>query len=214
MEKIAATGPVTLDDVRQALGETPAASTNAGAVRRLIGRGSLATIQKHLETLRAAAAAPAAPEVADVPSMPAGLVDDLWRGAYNAASVRVLDQMNRITTERDAAAAQLAAAAADVEALTAAADVAEAAAAEAAAQLEVVKTAAEAAIETAAADLLKAKEEAASAATAAAKALSEAQAAHQLAAAHWETERAVLQGTIDRMNSQLAEAKSLIHQRG
>ena len=46
------TGPVGFEDVRAALGDQDPASTNAGALRRTLGRGSLSTIQKHLDTLR------------------------------------------------------------------------------------------------------------------------------------------------------------------
>ena len=52
---------VTLEDVRGALGSTPATGTNAGALRKVLGRGSLSTIQKHLDALRVQAAAPAQP---------------------------------------------------------------------------------------------------------------------------------------------------------
>ena len=64
------TGPVTLDDVRAAIGDTDPSTTNASKLRAALGRGSQSTIQKHLDFIRAelAAAAPsleatAAPEV-------------------------------------------------------------------------------------------------------------------------------------------------------
>ena len=46
------TGPITIDDVRQALADfrLNPSSTNAGAIRKIIGRGSYATVQKHLDT--------------------------------------------------------------------------------------------------------------------------------------------------------------------
>ena len=54
-EVIENSGPVTIDDVRKVLSsaEVDPRKTNSGAVRRMLGRGSMATIQRHLEVLRA-----------------------------------------------------------------------------------------------------------------------------------------------------------------
>ena len=72
------TGPVTFDDVRAALGDQDPTGTNAGAVRRIIGRGSLSTIQKHLDTLRAQAVQPAAEAPGKVPDAPQDLIQGVW----------------------------------------------------------------------------------------------------------------------------------------
>ena len=40
-------GPITIDDVRLALGETDPSTTNANKIRQIIGRGGFTTIQKH-----------------------------------------------------------------------------------------------------------------------------------------------------------------------
>ena len=68
------TGPVTFDDVRQALGDQDPAGTNAGALRKLLGRGSLSTIQKHLDALRAQAVQPAVEAPGKVPDAPQDLI--------------------------------------------------------------------------------------------------------------------------------------------
>ena len=52
-------GPITADDVRSALGEVDPNSTNASTLRKLLGRGSLSTIQRHLDAIRFELAAPA-----------------------------------------------------------------------------------------------------------------------------------------------------------
>ena len=39
-------GPISLADGRQALADTDPSGTNAGALRKIMGRGSYATIQK------------------------------------------------------------------------------------------------------------------------------------------------------------------------
>ncbi len=83
------TGPVGFEDVRAALGDQDPAGTNAGALRRVIGRGSLSTIQKHLDALRAQAVQPAAPEAGEVPKPPPDLVQSLWAHAWSQAQAMV-----------------------------------------------------------------------------------------------------------------------------
>jgi hypothetical protein len=83
------TGPVGFEDVRAALGDQDPASTNAGALRKVLGRGSLSTIQKHLDSLRAQAAQPAAPEAGEVPKPPQDLIQGVWAHAWAAAQALV-----------------------------------------------------------------------------------------------------------------------------
>lgn len=83
------TGPVTFDDVRQALGDQDPAQTNAGALRRILGRGSLSTIQKHLDALRAQAAQPAAAPEGEVPKAPNDLIQGVWAHAWAVAQALV-----------------------------------------------------------------------------------------------------------------------------
>lgn len=83
------TGPVTFENVQAALGEQDPSTTNAGALRRVIGRGSLSTIQKHLDALRAQAAQPAEEVVGEVPKPPADLLQGLWAHAWAQAQAMV-----------------------------------------------------------------------------------------------------------------------------
>lgn len=96
------TGPVTFDDVRAALGDQDPAATNAGALRKLLGRGSLSTIQKHLDTLRAQAAQPAAPEAGEVPKPPHDLIQGVWAHAWATAQSLVQTALAAAQTKAEA----------------------------------------------------------------------------------------------------------------
>ena len=106
-------GPISLADVRQALADTDPSSTNAGALRKLMGRGSYATIQKHLDAIRQerAPVVPVAPGT--TPAPPADAVAAIWSAAYAAAQVLTLGRLETVTAERDAARAQITAQAQD-----------------------------------------------------------------------------------------------------
>lgn len=96
---------VTLDDVRAVLDGTALNQTNASKVRGLLGnRGSLETIQKHLNTLRAEVAAAAAPAVAadQVPTPSADLVQSLWSHAWAAAQALVQTALAAAQTKAEA----------------------------------------------------------------------------------------------------------------
>ena len=82
------TGPVTIEDTRAALGDTDPSSTNAGALRRILGRGSLSTLQKHLDTIRQELAAPALEALGTAPDAPKELVQALWSAAWTAAQAK------------------------------------------------------------------------------------------------------------------------------
>jgi hypothetical protein len=206
------TGRVTIDDVRKMLATAAQdpRKTNAGAVRRVIGRGSLGTIQKHLEALRAELE-PKSPVLdGETPKAPADLTDALWRAAWTAAQASTAQALASALLERDAARTLAAATAADLDALTADAE-ADAAAAVAA---EAVAKSAQDALEA-----LKAETDAAAskfenklsqALTNAESLVSGLDAAHKLDKAHSETKIATLQGVIDRLSEQLAEVKSLL----
>ena len=96
------TGPVTFDDVRQALGDQDPAQTNAGALRKLLGRGSLSTIQKHLDTLRTQAVQPAVQEVGEVPKPPQDLIQGVWAHAWAAAQALVQTALAAAQTKAEA----------------------------------------------------------------------------------------------------------------
>jgi len=93
------TGPVTIGDVREALGETDPHQTNAATIRQRIGRGSLSTIQKHLEALRrqhrAAEAGVADQEDVEAPEAPKSAMRGLWESAYSLALATVQDRLIR-----------------------------------------------------------------------------------------------------------------------
>lgn len=95
------TGPITLVDVRAALGETDPATTNASALRAIIGRGSFATIQKHLDTIRQERAPAPAPAPGTAPAAPAEAVAAMWGAAYAAAQVLTLGRLEIVTMERE-----------------------------------------------------------------------------------------------------------------
>jgi len=97
-----AAGPLTLDDVRTALGDTDPRTTNAGALRARLGRGSTSTIQKHLEKLRSDLV-PALPVDTETPSAPADAVAAIWSAAWSAAQAQTLGRLNLVTLERDTA---------------------------------------------------------------------------------------------------------------
>ena len=108
-------GPITIDDVRLALGETDPSTTNANKIRQIIGRGGFTTIQKHLEALRAECA----PAVLGAPPpAPKEVLEALWTTAWSAAQVMTLGRLERLTAQRDAAQALAAAQGADIEALS------------------------------------------------------------------------------------------------
>lgn len=100
------TARVTLEDVRQAVGDSDPNQTNAAKVRAALGnRGSFETIQKHLATLRAELATASAPPVAGdaVPTAPVDAVNQIWVAAWTAAQVQTMARTERLAAERDAA---------------------------------------------------------------------------------------------------------------
>jgi hypothetical protein len=75
---------ITRDDVRVALADVDPNNTNSGRIREILGRGSLATIQKYLEELRAEKV-PQVQQVSEVPNAPKDLINAVWQAAYQAA---------------------------------------------------------------------------------------------------------------------------------
>ena len=112
------TGPLTLADVRQALADTDPNSTNAGKIREKLGRGSFATIQKHLETLRAELAPVVAVTPGSTPTAPADAVSAIWGAAWTHAQLLTLGRLESVTAQRDAARSLADALAQDVSALS------------------------------------------------------------------------------------------------
>jgi uncharacterized membrane protein YqiK len=93
-------GPVTLEDVREAIGEMDPRRINAGTIRQQIGRGSLSTIQKHLEAIRRQRTGEAGVDTAQgeivAPDAPKGLLRGLWEAAYGLALATVQDRLIRL----------------------------------------------------------------------------------------------------------------------
>lgn len=116
------TGPVTFDDVRQALGDQDPAQTNAGALRKLLGRGSLSTIQKHLDALRAQAVQPAAAPEGEVPKAPNDLIQGVWAHAWAVAQALVQTALASAQARAEGLAVALGIAQADAVAAQAEAD--------------------------------------------------------------------------------------------
>lgn len=236
---LAATGPITLDDVRSAIGDTDPQSTNASKLRKIIGRGSFETIQKHLELIRKEQAPVLLGTQAPPPPPPKDAIEAVWLAAWSASQAATYGRTERLSAERDAALELSVTRASDIGGLTADLDsllekvaAAESHAAELAAQGEAdlaaaAKIAAEAteALEQA----LKAKETAESGATQAAaeaaaeaakaleqlrseKAKLEADAVHadELATLRATVAENAMQGTINKLNDQIVELKGLL----
>lgn len=116
------TGPVTFENVQAALGEQDPSTTNAGALRRVIGRGSLSTIQKHLDTLRTQAVQPAAAPEGEVPKPPQDLIQGVWAHAWAAAQALVQTALASAQAKAEALGQALGMAHADAVAAQAEAD--------------------------------------------------------------------------------------------
>lgn len=95
------TGPnINIGDVRAAIADTDPKSTNAGALRKLIGRGSLATIQKHLDTIRIESAPAVEQAPGATPPAPAEM-SAVWSAAYAAAQLFTLGRLEKVTADRE-----------------------------------------------------------------------------------------------------------------
>ena len=232
-------GPITIDDVRNAIGETDPNSTNASKLREILGRGSMATIQKHLMQVRIERAPVLPGTQAPAPAAPRDAVDALWTVAWSAAQAMTHGRSETLSAQRDAAltlsetqALDITALAGQVDALT---EQMTAAQSEAAALAEKIATDLATAAQTAAEAVgaleqmteAKAKSEAdaAQAASMAAaesakllekmaaeKSRVESDAAHaaQLATRDAQIAAQAMQSTIDRLNDQVSEFKSLL----
>jgi chromosome segregation ATPase len=140
------TGAVTLEDVRAAVGDTDPHNTNAGAVRRVIGRGSLSTIQKHLDALRrermaAVEASEGDTAALEAPEAPREIMRGLWGSAYGLALASVQSKLIA-AQERVAALEQIRQAQGqEIEALTELVDQAELARDQAASEAQAARQA-------------------------------------------------------------------------
>jgi Plasmid replication region DNA-binding N-term len=213
MEHANQSGPVTVDDVAaacQQAGVTPS-QTNAAKIRIILGRGSFATIQKHLDSLRASAIKAQEPtDTAAAPPAPVDLLTGIWSAAYNAAGHQLGGRLMAVLTERDLLREAAAATANDVAALASQVDKLEADTALAQAGQEKSIAERNAAVQSLT-DLQKtASDQIAELVAQAEK--STLAAAHQaeLAERDKTIERQSLQATIDRLTDQIGEFKSLL----
>lgn len=204
------TGPVTFENVQAALGEQDPATTNAGALRRTLGRGSLSTIQKHLDSLRAQAAQPAAAPEGEVPKAPNDLVQGLWAMAWSSAQAMVQTALASAQAKAEALANLLGIAQADAQAAQQEADQARDALGAVTARLESLDAENQQVIDR----VQAAHEEQVLALRAG---LSDArhdaeQARHELAVvkARHEADLAILRGELDRQVSQLADLRAAL----
>ena len=197
--------PVTLEDVRAALGGGDPRQTNAAALRQRLGRGSFGTIQRHLVRLREEASGGDKPGVnaqqAAPPPVPEEVLNQ-FRAAWAAAAVfaerQFAQRLAQVERERDALAAELATARADLDAAAAAVEAAE----------EVARRAEEARAEAEEARRRAEEERAAAEAEAAA-------ARQQLAVveARAERDQAVVRAELDRLVHQLADYRAALMSR-
>lgn len=110
-------GAITKSDVLAAIGETDPSGTNANALRQLIGRGSLATIQRHLADIRAERLPVLPAPSGAVPPAPAEALTAVWSAAWTWAQTQTLGRLETVTAARDAGAAQAATLTQDLNAL-------------------------------------------------------------------------------------------------
>lgn len=204
------TGPVAFDDVRAALGDQDPAATNAGALRKLLGRGSLSTIQKHLDTLRTQAVQPAVEAPGKVPDAPQDLIQVVWAQAWATAQALVQTALATAQGRAEALANLLGIAEADAVAAQAEADQARDDLGAVVARLEGLDGQHKAAID----QIQAAHQEQVLALRAG---ISEArtqaeQARHELAVAQARhaADLAVLRGELDRQVSQLADLRAAL----
>ena len=200
------TSNLTINDVRAAVGEASPNATNAGALRKILGRGSLSTIQKHLDTIRHALAAPAPDMAGTAPEAPKELVQALWSAAWTAAQAKTAGALATaqalaaqqaaalVVTQADAAAAQ-----ADVDSIT---EALAAAQADVEVQCEVVQGYVQ--------QVEALRKELAQQAQQHAQEMAQAQQAAQLATVHAQAVEATLRGEIDRQISQLADLRAAL----
>lgn len=231
------TGPVTYEDVLPHV--VPGEKTNSSKIRGILGRGSLATIQKHLDQIRKQQTPVLPGTQAPPPPLPKDVMEAVWSSVWSAAQAMTHGRSERLSAQRDTAldlidtqTSDIAALTADVDGLLEKITLAEGNAVVLAAKAEAdlaaaMKTAAEAteALEQMAAAKTKVEADAAQvavqAAAEAAKALEqlrlakekvEMDAAHaaELATRDAKIAENTMQTTINRLNDQIGDLKGLL----
>ena len=202
-------GFITIDDVRNAVGDGDPAKTNASAIRASLGRGSFATIQKHLDALRVQNTPIHPAASGEVPEAPTEAVKAMWAAAYTYAQFFTLSRLERLSVERDGLLALSQTQAADVAALAAQVDALEAslAAQSEATAVELREAAARAAQAISNAEQCSLKLQEARVILDLAKA--EAASAAALAERDATIERQTLRSELDRITEQFASLRAL-----
>jgi DNA repair exonuclease SbcCD ATPase subunit len=203
-------GRITIEDVKEVIGESSPFQTNASKIRKALGRGSNATVQKHLETVRREriAAGYSNTELAP-PKIPDDLASLIWAAAWSSANALTLSRLESLSAERDRLQINTDAQAADLEDLTTKLDELEY-------QVKQHDEALTAAQELALAEANKisAELQAKSAALATAESeierlIEKSSTAEKTAFLEFRIEKQTLQSTIDRLTDQLGELKAL-----
>lgn len=218
MEDTVATGPVSFDDVVRAIGDSDPSETNAAKLRTIIGRGSYATIQRHLDAIRAQRARALQPAEVKTPDAPPELLS-MWGAAVAVAVAQVRTRLDSVVQERDSLAQALTSSRGDTQALAseleAMAARAEAAAADAAQQItQLQNQAAEQAqamqaMQAQAQQALQAQQEAAAQELAAVRQeLVSVRHEKELERAQHAAATALLRGELDRLVNNLADLRA------
>lgn len=216
-------GPITYEDVVLALGDSNPVKTNAGALRLKLGRGSFATIQRHLETIRGERekTAKAVTVLRDTPPAPPEVMG-IWNQAYSAAVAQVRERLDAIVEQRERLVENEKNARDDIAALTTAIESLEAEATTAAASAVSLEQQTAASAEKAALELSTVLAKAARAlqyekdsAKAMQALLSDklSEALHKGEIEELKSQAAIqtLQAALDRLVGQLADFKSALH---
>lgn len=204
------TGPVTIEDTRSALGDNDPSSTNAGALRRILGRGSLSTIQKHLDAIRAEGAAPALELGGTAPETPKDLIAAVWAQAWTAAQARTLGALAQAQAQVAQQAQALAVARSDAAAAQEQADQAAQALEQAQQQQAQQQQDAAQAQEAAQAQAQAQQAAATQELTTLRQELATLQQAQELERAQHAAVAATLRGEVDRLVSQLADLRAAL----
>lgn len=210
---------ITIDDVRQALGDKDPNQTNAGTLRAILGRGSNQTIQKHLEKIRAELMPAPLVATGEAPSVPKELMQSLWSAAWQGAQAQTAGALASALHKLELTELQLVTANADCDAAQSAADTAVSLLSQEQEQFreksEALATEKEALARELADQKAKAEAEAKAAADALATAKAEAALAHERAAAALALQEAkhlaaveLMRSEIDRLVNQLADLRA------
>ena len=207
---------VTVEDVAAAceMMGVNAAETNSNKVRQNLGRGSLSTIQKHLQSLRDDAARvqepPTQTGVPPVPTEVHSALNSLWNAAYLAASRDFAGQLVKAWSERDLMRESVITWRADVESLTDQLDEEVAASVQAKADRETAIEQRNEAVQSLLSVRQSSEEQVEQIQAAAVKESSAAAHRAELNALERTIERQSLQSTIDRLTDQIGELKGLL----